>query len=139
MINLTKIKISYLKIIYLFKKEMNTSYLKYFFIKKILIEKQLITENNYLRSLIISKNNISQNFYSSYEVSYEGFFEAMEKGFSNNNIKNNKNNIKKDTANNSPQITNREDFSNEGILFSNRKNRIFRNCYILKKNRRENY
>ena len=67
---------------------MNTSYLKYFFIKKILIEKQLITENNYLRSLIISKNNITPNFYSSYEASYEGFFETLEKGFYNNNKKN---------------------------------------------------
>ena len=134
-----KLKYSYLKMIYFFKNEINTSYLKDFIIKKILIEKQLITENNYLRSLILSKNNLFQNFYSSYEASYEGFFETMEKGFENNKIKNNNQNFKKDTANNSPQKTNREDFNNEGLLFLNRKKKIFRNYYILKKNKRENY
>ena len=70
--------------IYFFKNEINTRYFKDFIIKKILIEKQIITENNYLRSLILSKNNLSPNFYSSYEVSYDSFFETIEKGFANN-------------------------------------------------------
>ena len=127
-----RIKNSSIKMIYYFKKEMNQTYIKDFIYKKILIEKQLIIENNYLRNLLISKYNLSPNFYSSYENSYDGFIDLIEKGFINNQIKHNNKNSN-DTANNSPQITNREDLRNEGLLFINKKNRIFKNCYILKK------
>ena len=132
--DIKKIKMSFLKMVYFFKKEMNNSYIKDFIYKKILIEKQLIAENNYLRNLTISKNNLCPNFYSSYENSYDGFVDLIEKGFINNRLKNKNFN---DTTNNSPQLTGREDPNNEGFLFRNRNNRIFRNFYILKKNRKE--
>ena len=132
------IKKSFLKMIYFFKKEINKDDLKEFFFQKILIEKQLVTENNYLRNLILSKTNLYPNFYSSYEASYDGLIDIMEKGFMNNNLKSSNKNYKKhDTANNSPQLSNQDDFSKEGLLFINKKNKIFRNYYLLKKNRKK--
>ena len=59
------------------------------------------------------------------------------KNFENNNIiKNNKPNSKNDTANNSPQLTKREDLNNNGFLYIDKKNKLLKNCYILKKNKK---
>jgi len=125
------LKNAFLKIFCFFEKEMININLK-----RILIEKQLIEENKYLRNLTISKNNIYSNFYSPNDTSYEGFLVMFEKSFSNNNnLKNKIKNSKNETANNSPQITKRK--SNEDLLFINGKKKLFKNCYILKKNRKE--
>ena len=100
--------------------------------KKLKIEKQLLEENKYLRNLAVSKSNIYSNFYSSYEGSYEGLLNIMEKelnNINNNNIKNNIKNSKNGTANNSPQITKRNNINNNDFLFINRKKK-FRNFYI---------
>ena len=133
------LKNTFLKIILFMEKWMKSiNNLKDFNCKKILIEKQLIEENKYLRSLAISKSNIYSNFYSSDETSYEGMLCMMDKCLLNNNInlKNKINNYKNYTANNSPQITKRE-INNEELLFRNKKNKLIRNYYILKKNRKE--
>ena len=111
---------------------------KNLFSKQLMIEKQLLEENKYLRNLTVCKSNIYSNFYSSYEGSCEGLLNIMEKEFNNinnNNIKNNIKNSKNGTANNSPKVAKRHYIINNDFLFINRKKK-FRNFYI-KQNKKE--
>ena len=136
-----KLKIANLKIFYFFEKERNNiDNFKDTNLKRIAIIKQLIEENKYLRNIIMSKDNINinSNFYSSYDGSYEGLLGIMEKGIAINNKLKTKNIISKNgTANNSPQLSKREDVYNEDFLLMNSKKKLFQNFYILKKNRKE--
>ena len=129
-----KIKYDFLKMIYYFELDIKNKfdYSNNIFSKKLMIEKQLLEENRYLRNLTVCKSNIYSNFYSSYEGSCEGLLNIMEKEFNkinNNNIKNNIKNSKNGTANNSPKVAKRHYIINDDFLFINRKKK-FRNYYI---------
>ena len=135
-----KIKYDFLKMIYYFELEKKNKFdnSKNIFSKQLMIEKQLLEENKYLRNLTVCKSNIYSNFYSSYEGSCEGLLNIMEKEFNNinnNNIKNNIKNSKNGTANNSPKVAKRHYIINNDFLFINRKKK-FRNFYI-KQNKKE--